>query len=119
MFKSILVPLAFSFLFALLLLPLNRDMEKWKIPRPLAIVSSIVLVVVILSLVVWFLSSQLMDLTTELDTITGNFETLISRVQDFLQEKFGIVPSNRTELITNSINGLQDVATNFWEAPSP
>ncbi|GHA60824.1 Predicted PurR-regulated permease PerM [Pontibacter akesuensis] len=112
LFQSILVPLAFSLLFALLLLPLNRDLEKFKVPRPLAILTSIILIVVVLGLVIWFLMSQLMDLTTELDTISGNIERLIERVQVFLKERFGIEPSNRTELIQNSISSLQNLATN-------
>lgn len=113
MFKSILAPLAFSLLFALLLLPLCRHMERLRIPRPFAILISIILVILVLSGVVWFLSSQLMSLTTELDSITGNIGDMITRVQSVLYEKFGIVPSNRTELIQNMVGSLQDIATSF------
>lgn len=111
--KSIFVPLAFSLLFALLLLPLNRDLERFKFPRPLAIITSIILVVTVLGLVIWFLSSQLMGLTSELDVISGNISGLIARVQGFLLDKFGIQPSNRTDLIRNMVTSLQDLAANF------
>ncbi|MCJ8166245.1 AI-2E family transporter [Pontibacter sp. E15-1] len=113
LFKSIFVPLAFSLLFALLLLPLNRDLEKLKVPRPLAIIFSIILVMTVLVLVIWFISAQLMGLTSELDTISGNIGTLLENVQGFLFDKFGIQPSNRTDLITNMISSLQDIAGTF------
>lgn len=112
-FKSVLVPLAFSLLIALLLLPLNRDLEKVKVPRPVAIITSIILVVTVLGLLIWFLSSQLMDLSSELDTISNNISDLIMRVQGFLYEKFGIQPSNRTDLVRNIVTSLQDTAANF------
>ncbi|WP_347159015.1 AI-2E family transporter [Pontibacter chitinilyticus] len=113
LFKSVLAPLAFSILFALLLLPLTRHLERLRVPRPLAILCSITLVVVVLAMVIWFLSSQMMDLTSELDSISGNVGDLIANVQDFLYHKFGIKPSNRTELIQNMIGSLQDIATSF------
>ncbi|PRY11947.1 putative PurR-regulated permease PerM [Pontibacter ummariensis] len=112
-FRSVLVPLSFAMLFALLLLPLTRDMENLRVPRPLAIMLSIVLVVVVLGLVIWFLSMQLISLTTELDTISGNISDLVDRVQNFLYEKFGIIPSNRSDLVRNAIGSLQDIATTF------
>ncbi|WP_161891212.1 AI-2E family transporter [Pontibacter russatus] len=113
LFKSIFVPLAFSMLFSLLLLPLNRDLEKARVPRPLAIIISIILVVTVLGLLIWFLSSQLLSLTSELDTISSNISDLVMRVQGFLYEKFGIQPRNRTDLVRNMITSLQDIATTF------
>lgn len=112
-FQSILAPLAFSFLFALLLLPFNRRLERLKFPRPLAIIISIVLIIVILGLLIWFLSSQIMILTTELETISNNINDLIERVQQFMFDKFGIQPTNRTDLVRNALTNLQDMAGTF------
>lgn len=114
MFKSVLVPLAFAMLFALLLLPVIRDMEsKLKVPRPLAILLSIVVIVIALGAIIWFLSVQLLSLTSELDTIGENIGDLIDKVQKFLLVKFGIVPSNKSELVRNAVSSLQDIATTF------
>ena len=112
-FKSVLVPLAFALLFALLLLPLTRDLERLRVPRPLAILLCIVLIVALLGTVVWFLSMQLISLTSELDTIGRNIGDLVDKVQVFLYVKFGIEPSDRSVLIRNAIGGLQDVTTTF------
>ncbi|MEJ8755406.1 AI-2E family transporter [Pontibacter sp. H259] len=114
MFQSVLVPLSFAMLFALLLLPLIHDLEKkFRIPRPIAILLSIVLIVVVLGLVIWFLSVQLLSLTSELDTIGNNIGELIDKVQNFLYQKFGIIPSGKSELVRNAVGGLQELATTF------
>ncbi|GAB3196469.1 putative PurR-regulated permease PerM [Pontibacter aydingkolensis] len=112
-FKSVLVPLAFALLFALLLLPLARDLERLRIPRPLAILICIILIVTILGAVVWFLSMQMISLTSDLDTIGENIGNLLDRVQLYLYDKFGIEPSNRADLVRNAIGGLQDITTTF------
>ncbi|MDX5421875.1 MAG: AI-2E family transporter [Hymenobacteraceae bacterium] len=112
-FKSVLVPLAFALLFALLLLPLARDLEKYHLPRPLAILICIVLVVVVLGSIVYFLSMQLISLTSELDTIGKNIGNLVDRVQAHITNKLGIEPTNRSELIRNAIGSLQSITTNF------
>ncbi len=110
-FKAILMPLAFATLFALLLLPMTRSMEKWRVPRALAILCSLIVVIVVLGLVIWFLSSQIVSLTSELDAIGNNFDMLLIRVQDFLYQNFDIPPSNKSDLIRNSIGGLREVST--------
>ncbi|MCC9166962.1 AI-2E family transporter [Pontibacter harenae] len=112
-FKSVLAPLTFGLLFALLLLPLTRDMERFRFPRPLAILCSIIIVVIVVGLVLWFLSMQLVSLTSELDTIGQNVDTLIAGIQEFLFQKFGIAPSNRSDLIQNAIGSIQSISTTF------
>ncbi|WP_299759731.1 AI-2E family transporter [uncultured Pontibacter sp.] len=113
-FKAILMPLAFGLLFALLLLPLTRDLEKkLRFPRPLAILASITLVIVILGLVVWLLSMQLVSLASELETIGKNMQKLITRMQEFMLSNFGIAPPNKSELFQNAIGGLQEFTTTF------
>ncbi|WP_162426246.1 AI-2E family transporter [Pontibacter pudoricolor] len=114
LFKSVLVPFAFAVLFAMLLLPLVHDLEKKvKIPRPFAILLSLVLVVAVLGMILWFISVQVLSLTSELDTIGNNVGDLVDKVQLFLFNKFGIVPSNRSDLVRNAIGSLQDIATTF------
>ncbi|WP_187262339.1 AI-2E family transporter [Pontibacter beigongshangensis] len=113
MFKSVLMPMAFALLFALLLLPMTRDMEKLKVPRPLAILVSIILVIIILGLVIWFLSMQVVSLTSELDTIGQNFDKLLMRVQDYLYRNFDIAPANKSDFIKEAIGNLREFSTAF------
>lgn len=110
-FKPILMPLVFGILFSLLLLPMTRDLEKWRVPRALAILCSIIVVVVVLGLVIWFLTSQLISLTSELDKIGKNMDALLARAQQFLYDQFGVQPTERGDLIRNAVGNLQEYAT--------
>lgn len=110
-FKPILMPLVFGILFSLLLLPMTRDLEKWRIPRALAILCSIIVVVVVLGLVIWFLTSQLISLTSELDKIGKNMDALLERAQQYLYDQFGVQPTERGDLIRNAVGNLQEYAT--------
>lgn len=113
-FKPILMPLAFGLLFSLLLLPMTRDLEKrLRFPRPLAILCSITLVIIVLGLVIWFLSMQLMSLASELDTIGQNIEDLVGRAQEFMYTRFGISPPDKNELVQSAIGSIQEITTTF------
>jgi len=112
-FKAILMPLAFALLFALLLLPLTRDLEKLRMPRAVAIICSIVVVVIVLGLIIWFLSMQIVSLTSELETIGKNFDALLMKVQGFLYLHFDIEPANKSELFKNLVGNLQEFSTTF------
>lgn len=110
-FKPVLVPIIFSALFSLLLLPLCRSLENLGVPRVLAIIFCIITIVLVLTAVVWFLSAQLVSFSDELTGITTKLNEMLTRLQLFLQEKFGIAPRNKSELIRSSLGSLQDQGT--------
>lgn len=112
-FKSVLVPLAFALLIALLLLPLIKDLERSRVPRPIAILLCIFLIVIVVGGVFWFFSMQVISLTSELDKIGNNIGDLVDKVQMFLYNKFGIEPFNRADLVRNAIGSLQDITATF------
>ncbi|WP_018478090.1 AI-2E family transporter [Pontibacter roseus] len=112
-FKSVLMPLVFALLFALLLLPLTRDLERFRLPRAVAIICSIVVVMVVLGLVIWFLSMQVISLTSELETIGKNIDVLFFKTQRFLFQNFGVEPSNKSDFIRSTIGNLRELTTTF------
>lgn len=111
LFKSVLVPILFSALFAFLLLPLCRSLEKLKVPRPFAILICIITIFLVLGGIIWFLSAQLMSFTGELNNITSKLSELLMKIQLFLQQKFGIQPRNNADLIRSSLGSLQERGT--------
>ncbi|WP_192820987.1 AI-2E family transporter [Rufibacter sp. LB8] len=111
-FSSILIPLCFSALFALLLLPMTRVMER-KLPRALAITICLVLVIIVLALLVWFLSSQLASFSEELKEINSKISMLIAKFQGFLQEQFGIKPTNKNEFLEKAMGTITQSGTAF------
>ncbi len=110
-FKSVLVPVCFSGLFALLLVPLCARFERWRIPRPLAILLCIILIVAFLAGLIWLLSSQLISFIQELGTLSDKVNEYIQKVQLFLYKNFGIRPTNRRDFISKNMGTLQETGT--------
>ncbi|CAN5904802.1 AI-2E family transporter [soil metagenome] len=110
-FRPVFIPLAFAALFAFALLPLCNRLESVKVPRTIAIVICLLGLMAVLSLLIWFLSSQIMSLSRDMPNITEHFERLVGRLQDFLYFNFDIEPQNRQDLIRNSLGRLSETGT--------
>lgn len=110
-FRPILIPLAFSGLFAFALLPLNSKLERMGVPRSLAIILCLLMLVAVLSLLIWFLSAQVMSLSRDLPSISLQLGGVVDNVQNFLYENFGIQPQNRQDLISSTLNRLSGFGT--------
>ncbi|GAA4297573.1 AI-2E family transporter [Nibribacter koreensis] len=111
-FKSVLIPLSFAGLFALLLLPISARLER-KMPRGMATLLSLILIILILGLMVYFFSMQIGNFSAELNDISAKLSALISKIQLFLFEKFGIKPTNRSEFIEKALGNVSQTGTAF------
>ncbi|MBA9078696.1 AI-2E family transporter [Rufibacter quisquiliarum] len=111
-FSSILIPICFSALFALLLLPMARALEK-HMPRALSITISLVVVILILGLLVWFLSSKIASFSAELQEINAKISLLIAKFQQMLYERFGIKPTNKNEFLQKAMGSITQTGTAF------
>lgn len=112
MFQGFLVPILFSFLFALLLLPLTERLER-RMPRSLAIIICLVLVILALGALIWMLSAQLMSFSEELKNITDKLTVFWNKLQEFLFRNFGIKPTSKNELVSKNLSTLQETGTRF------
>ncbi|WP_205504559.1 AI-2E family transporter [Rufibacter psychrotolerans] len=111
-FSPVLIPICFAALFALLLLPMTRSMEK-KLPRAVSIVISLILVIIVLGLLIWFLSAQIGGFSSELSEINSKLTVLIAKVQEFLYERFGIRPTNKSEFLQKALGNVTQTGTAF------
>ena len=59
---DLLIPIAFSLVFALLLHPLCVRLERWRIPRAGAIFISLIVLMTVIAGIMFFIISQLTDL---------------------------------------------------------
>lgn len=112
MFQGVLVPICFSLLFALLLLPLSERLER-RLPRALAIVVCLVTVILILGCLIWLLSAQLMSFSEELKNITDKLTVFWNKLQLFLFRNFGIQPTSKNELVSKNLSTLRETGTRF------
>ncbi|GEO03675.1 AI-2E family transporter [Adhaeribacter aerolatus] len=112
MFQSFLVPILFSVLFALLLLPISERLEK-RMPRSLAIITSIVFIILILGLLIYLLSMQIASFSEEMKNISDKLLVFVNKIQQFLFQKFGIQPTSKNELLSKNLTALQETGTRF------
>jgi len=109
-FQSVLVPVCFAGLFSLLLLPLNQRLER-RLPRALAITLSLLIVIVVLAMLVWFLSAQIASFSSELSEITAKLSQLINKFQMFLFNRFGIEPTNKSDFVEKALGNITSTGT--------
>jgi len=105
--QDILVPIAFSILLAILLLPLNNWMEKKKVPRVVAISISLVLSLTFIGGVIWFLSMQIAGFADDLPAIKKQVTMHYYTVIHWLHDKFHLSYTKQMEYISNATETIK------------
>ncbi len=112
--KSILGPVVTALIIALLLRPLSARMEKIKISRGVSSVLSIIVVFIVLAGLFYFFSSQVRNITSDLDQIGARFNELIDRGHGWMEDQFGVGPQEQTQYLKNSLNTFLKNSTSFF-----
>ena len=113
LWKSVFVPLVFAFVFSLLLMPMCKGLERNRIPRPFAILLCLLVVMLVLTCIVWFLSSQALEFRSELRGLTEKVAQMVESVQQWLFRRFGIEPSSKDQIIQGSLEKFSESGTSF------
>ena len=87
---DIVIPLALSILLAILLIPMNKFLERRKISRVYSIMISIIISFVFIFGIIYFLSAQIFIFLDDIPEIKKRLNTLIVEGQLWLQNRFGI-----------------------------
>lgn len=110
--RTILIPLFFAFLIAILLHPMVCRLEKWHIPRGFASFISILIFLIIVSGLVYFFSSQVVRFSKDLPNIQQKFSQKLGDVQGWVSAKYHIDDSVQINYINKSANGMVNTAVN-------
>lgn len=100
----ILIPLTIAFLISLLLYPVCCKLEKWKLPRAAAVVLSILLVVVVLGLVIFFISHQIVNFSRDLPVFVEKLSANVDKLQQYVEDKFGINSEIQLQYVRDAMN---------------
>ena len=111
--KPFLVPIAFAGLFSMLLLPVSRKLESWRINKGISVVLSILVLVAVASVIVWVLSLQVNDIKKNAIGIEKNITQKITEVRDFATRKLGISQQKQNEIIEKQQQTSDDRISNF------
>src|SRR5688572_8664040 len=107
--REIITPLVMAFFLALMLLPVLRFLRKKGIPEGLAIFLSIIFLVIIIGLVIWFFSSQISGLIADFPQIKQNVKLHLNSLSHWIDSKFGMSTDRQVQLI----NEQNDKVLNF------
>lgn len=110
--KDIIAPLVMAFFISLVLLPVYRTLRKWHLPEILAIVSSVLTMLVFFGLIIWFFSSQMQDLLTDLPAIRQNLNSHLKALSAWINAKTNFTPDEQLQFIDEQSNRLISYAGN-------
>ena len=102
--RSILIPLAFAGVFAILLNPVVTRLQHRKVPRVLAIISSLLLALLIFGGILYFLSSQIIRFGDTLPLLKQKFSMLVVEFEHWLQQRFGLSIEKQVQLMDQALN---------------
>ncbi|WPP50648.1 AI-2E family transporter [Catalinimonas niigatensis] len=111
--RAIFVPLITAFIFALILQPLSSRLEKWKFPRGLSSIVSIIAIFAVLFFTFYYISYQVRSISRDLSEIGEKFEGFVDRGHDWMEENFGVEESEQTAYLKNSINDFVTSSTSI------
>lgn len=105
--QNLIVPLLFSFLFAILILPTANFFEnRFYFPRSLAAIVAVLLLLVAVSGILFALGAQMTTLSNEWPSLKLQLENLLSNVQHWMAVTFHINIQKQSGYIKNATDTL-------------
>ncbi|MCU7550328.1 AI-2E family transporter [Chitinophagaceae bacterium LB-8] len=111
--QGIITPLLTAFFIAILLLPSYRFFRKRKLPETIAISFSLLMLVIILGLLIWFFSAQFSRLIEDFPQIKHNVMMHLNSLSGWINEKTNFSTERQLALINEQSNKLLNYAGGF------
>ena len=115
--KGILTPIIIAFIFALLLLPIVYFLKnKLRFPDVLASLSAIIVALAILGVLIFVLSSQIVNLLNDLPVIQKNLLTNFHQLQEWISQTFNFNLKKQSDIIHKSLESGKLISANSFES---
>ncbi len=102
----ILVPLTFSALLTLFLLPFCKRLESWKFPRWLAILVSLLLLIIVFAAILTLIYTNLRSFTHDLPQMKSRSKELVLLLQQTIETKFAISSEKQLSWLRQNVDGF-------------
>ena len=110
---ELLVPLAFAFLVAIMLLPIASQLERWRFSRAMAALTVILLFIFLLSSVCMLLASQMGSFVADFPQLQQQLIHTITELQSWINLKFHINSARQMDYLEQLAMGTLGSATAF------
>lgn len=97
--KSFLVPLAFAAIFAMLLTPLSKRLEKKGTSKAAAILLCILLMLLAVTAIISLLGWQLSGLMSDISNIEQRFRQFLGQIAQYISDTLGIDIKKQEEIV--------------------
>ncbi len=106
--KPILVPLYFSVLLSILLLPLANLLERIRLPRSLAALLSVLSALLIIGTVIYLLSSQIITFLNDIPSIKKHLAEHFETMECWIEQRFNISTTQQKTIVDSATAGMHD-----------
>lgn len=110
--QGFLIPLCIAGILATLFIPMCKWLEKRKVPKVLAVISCLLVLLVVIVGIGVLLFWQINELTNEFSLLSEKIVEIVSRIQRYIFTNFGITLQKQSELLGKeelSITGVVQV----------
>ncbi|HEY8400376.1 MAG TPA: AI-2E family transporter [Cytophagaceae bacterium] len=104
--RDLLIPISFAALTAMLLLPLVNKMESFRIPRFLAILLSMLLIIVIIAFLIFLITTQILGFADDIPEYKAALLNKLEILQKFIHEKTKVSPEKQLDFVEERASGL-------------
>lgn len=99
--QDVITPLVMAFFLSLILLPVYRWLRRRRLGEGLSIGLSLLMLIVVVGLVVWFFSSQIGRLVADFPQIKANVAAHLQSLSRWVGHTFGITAERQTQMISD------------------
>ena len=107
MLKSILVPLAFSLMIAILLNPFVNKLQQKKVPKIPAIIITLLLAILIIAGLMVFISTQIVKFSDNMPILEQKFSEIFKHLQLWLQDNYSFTIEKQKQMLAEAGNNLK------------
>ena len=114
--RFILMPLAFAALFSMLLSPVIKRFESWRMNRAVSIILALSIILILLSVFVTFITLQIIQFSDSLADVADKFKSTSYGGLHFIEGITGISEERQTEYIKNGLRNLFETGGEFMSS---
>ena len=112
--KNIIVPLVFSILLSILLLPVTNFLyNRLRFPKSIANLTAVIFALAIIAAVIYFFSHQIARFLNDIPSIKEHLEKHYETLQQWVQQKFNVSTSQQAVMIQHASGNVTTTGTAF------
>jgi putative heme transporter len=114
--RFILMPLAFAALFSILLSPVLKRLESWRLGRVLSILIALLIITIFLAGLITLITLQLIQFSDNMPDITEKLRSTSNDGIHFIEGITGISEARLTEYLKNGLENLFETGGEFMSS---